>query len=253
MAKIRVYELAKDLNMTNTALLNKMKELKIEVKSHMSSLEDSDISAIKRSLFGKEKGKNELKIKPSVIRRRRSPAEEISEREGDEEMIPPPREERIPDGELQNQEIEPPSPEKPQSAKTAEIEPKKDKPGIKKAQPARIIRPVVVEPPVSIKPAEPEKSLEPVSAQKQEPVESGEAREAAAGPGTEDMDIRPAHEEKSDLSNENLSEPLEENEMAVTDADPLNTEDRDEKAKRKKKKEKVHACKNRQNSRPHRA
>ena len=37
MAKVRVYELAKDLNMTNKALLNKMKELKIEVKSHMRS------------------------------------------------------------------------------------------------------------------------------------------------------------------------------------------------------------------------
>ena len=36
MAKIRVYELAKDLNMTNTALLNKMKELNIEVKSRFS-------------------------------------------------------------------------------------------------------------------------------------------------------------------------------------------------------------------------
>jgi translation initiation factor IF-2 len=53
MTKVRVYELAKDLNMTNRALLNKMKELKIEVKSHMSSLEDSDIRAIKRGLFGK--------------------------------------------------------------------------------------------------------------------------------------------------------------------------------------------------------
>ena len=44
MAKVRVYELAKDLNMTNKQLLNKMKELKIQVKSHMSSLEDSAIS-----------------------------------------------------------------------------------------------------------------------------------------------------------------------------------------------------------------
>ena len=57
MAKIRVYELAKDLKMTNKALLSKMKELKIEVKSHMSSLQDSDISKIKKKCLGKAKKK----------------------------------------------------------------------------------------------------------------------------------------------------------------------------------------------------
>ncbi len=72
MVKVRVYELAKDLNMTNRALLNKMKELKIEVKSHMSSLEGNDITAIRRSILGKKKRKADVKVKPSVIRRRKS-------------------------------------------------------------------------------------------------------------------------------------------------------------------------------------
>ena len=72
MAKVRVYELAKDLNMTNRALLNKMKELKIEVKSHMSSLEDSDVLAIRNSVSGKTKQNTDVKVKPSVIRRRKS-------------------------------------------------------------------------------------------------------------------------------------------------------------------------------------
>lgn len=40
MPKIRVYELAKELNISNTQLLEKLKELRIEVKNHMSSLED---------------------------------------------------------------------------------------------------------------------------------------------------------------------------------------------------------------------
>ena len=71
MAKIRVYELAKDLNMTNKALLNKMREMKIEVKSHMSSLKDSDIAKIKKDFFGKSRKRSEVKIKPSVIRRRK--------------------------------------------------------------------------------------------------------------------------------------------------------------------------------------
>jgi translation initiation factor IF-2 len=87
MVKIRVYELAKDLNMTNRALLNKMKELKIEVKSHMSALEDSDVSAIKRGLFGKAKRKKDVKVKPSVIRRRRQDSEEVAVPEIKEETI----------------------------------------------------------------------------------------------------------------------------------------------------------------------
>jgi len=86
MAKVRVYELAKDLNMTNRALLNKMKELKIEVKSHMSSLENSAVSKIKKSLLGKEKKKTDVKIKPSVIRRRRQKVEEPEEPKEPEEI-----------------------------------------------------------------------------------------------------------------------------------------------------------------------
>jgi len=78
MAKIRVYELAKDLNMTNKALLNKIKELKIEVKSHMSSLKDSDISKIKKKCLGKsKKNLKDVKVKLSVIRRRKKSVEEV--------------------------------------------------------------------------------------------------------------------------------------------------------------------------------
>ncbi len=87
MAKIRVYELAKDLNMTNKALLNKMKELKIEVKSHMSSLENSDIGKIKKMLLGKKKKQSVVKIKPSVIRRRKPSADETVESEIEQEAI----------------------------------------------------------------------------------------------------------------------------------------------------------------------
>lgn len=71
MARLRVYELAKDLNMTNTQLLNKMKELKIPVKSHMSSLEDSTIRAVKEGVYGKKKARTDQRVRPSVIRRRK--------------------------------------------------------------------------------------------------------------------------------------------------------------------------------------
>ncbi|MGD8493022.1 MAG: translation initiation factor IF-2, partial [Desulfobacterales bacterium] len=72
MARLRVYELARDLNMTNKLLITKLNDLDIEVKSHMSALEEEAIAKIKSSLFGaKEETVEETRIKPTVIRRRR--------------------------------------------------------------------------------------------------------------------------------------------------------------------------------------
>jgi translation initiation factor IF-2 len=240
MAKIRVYELAKDLNMTNTALLNKMKELKIEVKSHMSSLEDSDISAIKRSLFGREKGKNEVKVKASVIRRRRSPADETPEPEGDDDITPASGEETPPEVVPNIHEEMPKVPVMTLAPKSVEAEPKKDKSLLKKVQPAKIIRPAVIDSPVIAEPADSVK----ISGQDAivSDIEAGKETEAAAEPDAEEMSPNLTHMENSALSDENLSEnqpePFVENEMAVTETDSLNIEDRDEKAKKKKKKKK---------------
>jgi translation initiation factor IF-2 len=72
MAKIRIYELARDLNMTNKMLLDKIRDLDISVKSHMSSLDDGIVSRIKADLFGKKSETIvETRVKPTVIRRRR--------------------------------------------------------------------------------------------------------------------------------------------------------------------------------------
>lgn len=69
---MRVYELARDLNMTNKLLLSKLDEMDIEVKSHMSSLDDETIGKVKFELFGKkEQTIVETRIKPTVIRRRK--------------------------------------------------------------------------------------------------------------------------------------------------------------------------------------
>lgn len=77
MAKIRVYELARDLNMNNKALLDKLSEMRISVGSHMSSLEDETVARIKANLFGTETDAVDVtRIKPTVIRRRRKPASE---------------------------------------------------------------------------------------------------------------------------------------------------------------------------------
>jgi translation initiation factor IF-2 len=69
-----VYELARDLNMTNKVLLEKLDDLDISVKSHMSTLDDDMIAQIKSSFFSTPEKKEtieETRIKPTVIRRRR--------------------------------------------------------------------------------------------------------------------------------------------------------------------------------------
>ena len=72
MAKTRVYELARDLNLTNKILLTKLNDLDISVKSHMSALDDEAVAKIKQQLFGKkEETIEETRIKPTVIRRRK--------------------------------------------------------------------------------------------------------------------------------------------------------------------------------------
>ncbi|MEA2061205.1 MAG: translation initiation factor IF-2 [Thermodesulfobacteriota bacterium] len=80
MAKIRVYELAKKLNMTNKALLTKLKAMNIEVKSHMSSLENDTVQEVKEGLFGSKKKETDIRVKTSVIRRRKTKARDTSDR-----------------------------------------------------------------------------------------------------------------------------------------------------------------------------
>jgi translation initiation factor IF-2 len=72
MAKIRIYELARDLNMTNKMILEKIRGMDIDVKSHMSSLDDGDVARIKEKILGSPvKEIEETRVKPTLIRRRR--------------------------------------------------------------------------------------------------------------------------------------------------------------------------------------
>ncbi len=74
MAKARVYEIAKEFGITNKALLEKLKEMNIPVKNHMSALDDSEVIRVKDTFFGKKEKREiveEKRIKTTVIRRRR--------------------------------------------------------------------------------------------------------------------------------------------------------------------------------------
>ena len=84
MSKVRVYELAKEFGIENKEFIAKLKTLGIAVKSHSSTLEDSEVERVRREFASKgEKEVVEKRVKSTVIRRRavRLPAEEAAEAE----------------------------------------------------------------------------------------------------------------------------------------------------------------------------
>lgn len=88
MPKKRVYELAKELGLETKDLITHLERIGITVKSHSSSLEDSEVERIKSELLAKEpKQIVEQRIKSTVIRRRaiRAPLEETQAIEEPEE------------------------------------------------------------------------------------------------------------------------------------------------------------------------
>ena len=149
MAKVRVHELARDLNMTNKVLLARLNDMDIAVKSHMSSLDDEVIKQIKASLFGAKKETiEETRIKPTVIRRRRKKTkveasevelEEAALSEGAEMPIEKPDEEAAAveaEAEAEKAVKEPVADEKPTAKKAA----KPKKKAVKKEPSAKIIK-----------------------------------------------------------------------------------------------------------------
>ncbi len=72
MGKIKIYELAKELNLTSKELMEKVKEMGIEVKTHMSSIEEEIAKKVREKYSKKEnKPKKEEKKQssPVIIRR----------------------------------------------------------------------------------------------------------------------------------------------------------------------------------------
>ncbi len=93
MGKIRVYELARELNIKNKELLEKLSKMAIKVSSHMSSLDDESVARVKANLLGNKTDVVEVtRIKPTVIRRRKKivPVETTPEKEVPLEKVSPP-------------------------------------------------------------------------------------------------------------------------------------------------------------------
>ena len=95
MSKKRVYELAKELGLENKELIARLEKIGIAVRSHSSTLEDSDLARIQAELTSPEPREVvEQRIKSTVIRRRavRTPVEDAKP----EEAAAPPKAEEPP-------------------------------------------------------------------------------------------------------------------------------------------------------------
>src|SRR5215216_780887 len=71
-AKMRVYEIAKEVGIPNKDLLAKIRALGLEVNNHMSSLDADDVARIKRSLEKERQAATETQRLSSTVLRRRS-------------------------------------------------------------------------------------------------------------------------------------------------------------------------------------
>ncbi len=186
MAKIRVYELARELNMTNKVLIDKMGQMGVSVKSHMSSLEDETVAQVKGALFGKPAEKvEETRIKPTVIRRRRKKVVEPAPAEAAELPV-----QENEGAAAEAKEIPAGQPES-EGAVTAEI-----KPGDLPSKPTPEMEPaakIVAETPLKTIPAEEEST-----AQEGEATELILEVDAPEEAGAAENVVLPAEEEKTD-------------------------------------------------------
>jgi translation initiation factor IF-2 len=95
MAKLRVYELAKELDIPNTDLLERIDSLGIQIKGHMSSLDEEEAQLVRDTVTGRSKQLiEEKRVRRGVIRRRRKivktePPPEKVETDVAAETIPP--------------------------------------------------------------------------------------------------------------------------------------------------------------------
>ena len=74
MAKMRVYEIAKEMKIESRELVLRLQEMGFNVKSHASSLEEEEIESIKKELAVVNKADIvEKRVSSGIIRRRRKP------------------------------------------------------------------------------------------------------------------------------------------------------------------------------------
>ena len=181
MANIRVYELARDLTVTNKVLIKTIREMNITVKSHMSSLDKETEEKIRDNFYGKKPDTVEVtRVRPTVIRRRKKTVPEKPVKPEVEEPAP----ETVAEPVLEKPVAEPARPAVADMPKA----PVKKRAAPPKGEAARII--AAVKPPAEkaaeVKPAAPEAAdgqtaeAADVATPATEPVETVDIKEKPA-------------------------------------------------------------------------
>ncbi len=167
MSKVRVYELAKELNMNSGELVEKLKTAGLPINNYMSALDRDDVARAKDYLSGATSEVfEEKRIKSTIIRRRKKIIPKVPEQikeEGPviEEVVKPSPEETVSVPEEKVSEVlEEKGKEEKEEAKELEVKPavdqqvRKTEPKIEKKKkpkpktiPAKIIKLAEVQPP----------------------------------------------------------------------------------------------------------
>jgi translation initiation factor IF-2 len=88
MSKVRVYELAKELNMNSSELVERLKGAGLPINNYMSALDRDDVARAKDYLSGATNEVfEEKRIKPTIIRRRKKIIPKVPERIKEEEPV----------------------------------------------------------------------------------------------------------------------------------------------------------------------
>jgi len=161
MSKLRVYELAREVKMNSSELVERLKSAGFSINNYMSSLDGDDVARAKDYLSGATSEIfEEKRIKPTIIRRRKKIVPKVEEKIEEEkpiieEEVKPSPEEEVSLPEEKAEEVlekedetevkEEPTPE--QHLKVVEPKIEKKKKGRPKFFPAKIIKKAVVQPP----------------------------------------------------------------------------------------------------------
>lgn len=233
MSKIRIYELAKELDMDNKQLLAQVTEMGYDVKNHMSALEEAEAKRVKEIIMGvRSEVVVDERIRPNIIRRRTkvlhtepqpTPLKPVPEVKPETEpkvaaaKAPQPlvREPAIPTEERMAEvaEVHPKPEELPERIQEMVVKVQSERPAQTPATAAESVPPapeaqvsqarsarkeyvrIIRKPP----PVEPVKSVEHEEKQPtKEPVHAGHAAAAAKGPAGEQAPEQPAASVKED-------------------------------------------------------
>ncbi|MBL7212749.1 MAG: translation initiation factor IF-2 [Desulfobacteraceae bacterium] len=173
MAKVRVYELARELNLESKKLVEKLQAGGLNIKNYMSTLDEETVLRAREIVSGGvSQVVEEKRIKPTVIRRRKKivkvepkvPVAEEEEKPEEEKIEPPEPEATVEEAAKRDTAVERPSEDKvvsekelpaeekpPEPAPEVKPEGKKEAVSLKKVPKAKVPPKKAAKPPVKAK------------------------------------------------------------------------------------------------------